>query len=122
MLSIVAVVVLVAVLALLFWQMVRHLGGAEITFGESFVVLLVARMISNGVKTVATPMGSLEASVIAFTVYLVGIAVYLSYRHSVPVWRGLGIGLVFTIASFFGMMLLLSTGVFSTATPAAGTP
>ena len=34
----------------------------------------------------------------------------------------LGIGLVFTIASFFGMMLLLSTGVFSTATPAAGTP
>lgn len=119
MLSILAAIVLVAVLALLFSQMVRHIGGAEIAFSESFAVLLVARMMSSGARSLASPFGTLEASVIAFTVYVVGMAVYLSYRHGIPVWRGMGIGIVFVIASFFGMALLVSTGVFSS--PASST-
>lgn len=111
MIPILVVIAFISLLALLFWLLVKHLGGADIGFWDALGVMVIARLASNLVKSATASFGSLESITLAMIVYIFGVALYLSYRHGVSVWRGVAISIIFSIATLVGGALLLTSGI-----------
>jgi hypothetical protein len=112
----------IALLAVFFWLLVKHIGGADIGFWDAFGVMLVARMASNLVKSATASFGSLESIAISMIFYVFGVALYLSYRHGVPVWRGVAIAIIFSIATIVGGVLMLTSGVLPSSSKSSPAP
>ncbi|XVJ60282.1 MAG: hypothetical protein HEQ23_13145 [Tepidisphaera sp.] len=74
MIPLIVVFAFIALLAVFFRLLVKHMGGADIGFWDAFGVMLVARMASNLVKSATASFGSLESIAISMIFYVFGVA------------------------------------------------
>jgi ABC-type uncharacterized transport system permease subunit len=114
MISVVIALLVLVLLTTLFVLLVRGIGGAEVSIWGGLVVMIIANMASRGIYALAKPLGTYEAFAVAMLAYVVGIAVYLRFRHEVPFPRGLIIGVVFSIVVGFAVVALANAGFVRT--------